>query len=32
VEYLMTKFNDGVDNRQNNVRVSTGIVFRWGGK
>jgi len=32
VEYVMTKFNDGVDNRQNNVRVSTGIVFRWGGK
>jgi outer membrane immunogenic protein len=32
VEYLMTKFNDGANNRQNNVRVSTGIVFRWGGK
>lgn len=30
-EYLMTKFTDGANNRQNNVRVSTGIVYRWGG-
>lgn len=30
-EYLMTKFNDGLNNRQNNIRVSTGIVYRWGG-
>lgn len=29
VDYLLTKFNDGLNNRQNNVRVSTGIVFRW---
>jgi peptidoglycan-associated lipoprotein len=30
VEYLMTKFNDVSGNdRQNNVRVSTGVVFRW---
>jgi opacity protein-like surface antigen len=28
-EYLMTKFNDGLNDRQNNVRVSTGVVFRW---
>lgn len=31
-EYLLTKFNDGENDRQNNVRVSAGIVFRWGGK
>lgn len=30
-EYLLTKFNDGLNNRQNNARVSTGIVFHWGG-
>jgi opacity protein-like surface antigen len=30
VEYLLTKFTDGVDDRQNNVRISTGIVFRFG--
>lgn len=30
-EYLMTKFNDGLNNRQNNLRLSTGIVYRWGG-
>ena len=28
-EYLMTKFKDGVNDRQNNARVSTGVVFRW---
>jgi len=31
VDYLLTKFKDDEDNRQNNVRVSAGIVFRWGG-
>lgn len=31
-EYLLTKFNDGSNDRQNNVRISAGIVFRWGGK
>jgi opacity protein-like surface antigen len=31
-DYLLTKFSDGIDDRQNNVRISTGIVFRWGGK
>jgi len=31
VDYLLTKFRDDQDNRQNNVRVSAGIVFRWGG-
>ena len=31
VDYLLTKFNDGDNDRQNNVRVSAGIVFRWGG-
>jgi len=28
-EYLMTMFNDGLNNRQNNARVSAGVVFRW---
>jgi opacity protein-like surface antigen len=30
VDYLLTKFQDGQDDRQNNVRISAGIVFRWG--
>ena len=29
-EYLLTKFNDGRDNRQNNLRASAGLVFRFG--
>jgi outer membrane immunogenic protein len=29
VEYLLTKFNDGFNNRQNNARVSAGVVFRF---
>jgi opacity protein-like surface antigen len=29
-EYLLTKFTDGVNNRQNNVRLTFGIVFRTG--
>jgi outer membrane immunogenic protein len=32
VDYLMTKFSDGDNDRQNNARISAGIVFRWGGK
>jgi opacity protein-like surface antigen len=28
-EYVMTKFNDGVNNRQNNARISAGVVFRF---
>jgi len=28
-EYLLTKFNDGANNRQNNARISAGVVFRW---
>lgn len=30
VDYLLTKLPDDKDDRQNNVRVSAGIVFRWG--
>jgi len=31
VEYLMTRFKEATPNRvtQNNLRFSTGIVFRW---
>ncbi len=29
-EYVLTKFNDGGNNRQNSVRVSAGVVFRFG--
>lgn len=29
VDYFMTKFPDGLNNRQNNFRFSTGIVFRF---
>lgn len=28
-EYLLTMLNDGVNNRQNNARISAGVVFRW---
>jgi Outer membrane protein beta-barrel domain len=28
-EYLMTKFPDGINNRQDNFRFSAGIVFRF---
>lgn len=28
-DYLMTMLNDGANNRQNNVRLSAGVVFRW---
>ena len=30
-EYFMTKIPDGLSNRQNNFRFSTGIVFRFAG-
>jgi hypothetical protein len=29
-EYFLTKFPDGLNNRQNNFRFSAGIVFRFG--
>lgn len=29
-EYLLTKLNDGQNNRQNNLRASAGLVFRFG--
>jgi outer membrane protein OmpA-like peptidoglycan-associated protein len=30
-EYLITKFPDGNNNFQNNLRLATGLVFRFGG-
>src|SRR5437868_33000 len=30
-EYLMTRFTDGNDNKQNNLRASAGIVLHFGG-
>ena len=30
VEYLLTKFNDGLNDRQTSVRISAGVVFRFG--
>jgi opacity protein-like surface antigen len=32
VEYLMTTFSDGLNNRQDNFRFGAGIVFRFGSK
>jgi outer membrane immunogenic protein len=29
-EYYMTKFPDGLNNRQDNIRIATGLVFRFG--
>lgn len=29
-EYLLTKFHDGFDNSQNNIRASTGLVLHFG--
>jgi hypothetical protein len=29
-EYYLTKFPDGLNNRQNNFRFSSGVVFRFG--
>jgi opacity protein-like surface antigen len=31
-DWLFTKFPNGGTNRQNNVRLTAGIVFRFGGK
>jgi opacity protein-like surface antigen len=31
LEYMLTKFKDNFSNRQNGVRISTGIVFGFGG-
>ncbi len=31
-EYYMTKFSDGLNNRQNNFRFGAGIVLRFGRK
>ena len=28
-EYYMTKFPDGLNNRQDNIRIAAGIVFRF---
>jgi opacity protein-like surface antigen len=28
-EYVLTKFSDGVNDRQNNARISAGVVFRF---
>jgi outer membrane protein OmpA-like peptidoglycan-associated protein/opacity protein-like surface antigen len=30
-EYLLTRFTDGFDNNQNNLRASAGLVFHLGG-
>lgn len=30
-EYLLTKFTDGGDNKQNNFRASAGVVLHFGG-
>jgi outer membrane protein OmpA-like peptidoglycan-associated protein len=30
-DYLFTKFQDGNNNQQNNIRAATGLVFRFGG-
>lgn len=32
LEYYMTKFPDGLNDRQNNFRFGAGIVLRFGGK
>lgn len=29
-EYFLTKIPDGLNNRQNNFRLSAGIVYRFG--
>ncbi len=31
VEYLLTKFTDGNNNKQNNLRASAGLVLHFGG-
>src|ERR1700760_1827899 len=30
-DYLITKFTDGFHNRQNNIRLATGLVLHFGG-
>jgi outer membrane protein OmpA-like peptidoglycan-associated protein len=30
IDYLFTRFTDNKDNRQNNLRASAGVVFRFG--
>ena len=30
-DYLMTRFTDGGDNKQNNIRASAGLVLHFGG-
>jgi outer membrane immunogenic protein len=32
VDYLLTRFSNGVNDHQNNLRVSAGIIYRVGGK
>ena len=32
VDYFLTRFSNGVNDHQNNLRVSAGIIFRFGGK
>lgn len=32
VEYFLTKFFDGNNNRQNNFRFGVGVIYRFGGK
>src|ERR1041385_6686635 len=31
IDYLLTKFTDGGDNKQNNLRASAGLVLHFGG-
>jgi outer membrane immunogenic protein len=31
VDYLFTDFQDGFTNHEHNLRISTGVVFRFGG-
>jgi len=32
VDYYLTRFSNGVNDHQNNLRISAGIVLRFGGK
>jgi outer membrane immunogenic protein len=32
MDYLLTRFSNGVNDHQNNLRVSVGVVYRFGGK
>jgi len=32
VDYFLTRFSNGVNDHQNNLRVSVGLVYRFGGK